>query len=248
MSSSQMDILSNKFNNLLSQYQDTYQNFINTINATDASFITIPNTSYVSSNNINTIQNTSLDNCVTSCSSTQTCSGATFDNNQNTCTLSSGTGNIIKSTNQTSIVQQALYYSYQLQLINSQLLQINSSMMKQSKNNANQFQKNQTNVEEKSQLLQQNYNLLEEEREQIEEIIRQYETIHSAQENGVINVTSNYYNYIVYFIVAILLIVLLIKFSENGEQRGGGRTKIPPFIFIILAFIILFNAILKNNY
>ena len=115
-----MDTLSNNFNNLLTQYQSTYQNFLNTIGSTDASFVYVPNTSYVTDNNINTIQNSSINNCITSCSSNQSCSGATFDNLQSTCTLSSGNGNIVNSSNQTSIVKQALYYSYQLQLINNQ--------------------------------------------------------------------------------------------------------------------------------
>ena len=57
MSSSQMDTLSNQFNSLLTQYQNTYQNFIDTIGSTNNSLITVPNTSYVTGNNINTIQN-----------------------------------------------------------------------------------------------------------------------------------------------------------------------------------------------
>jgi hypothetical protein len=246
-SSSQMDILSNNFNNLLVQYQNTYQDFINTIGSTDASFITIPNTLYATGSNINTIQNSSINNCITSCSSNESCSGATFDNLQSTCTLSSGNGNIINSTNQTSIVKQALYYSYQLQLINNQLLQINTSMMNLANNNSSSFQQNQQSSSQKAQILQQNYNTLEQERSQITDIIRQYETLNSAQENGVINVTSNYYKYIIYVIIAIFLIVLLIKFNLTGQQRGGGNLyKVSPFVFCILAFIIVFNAILKN--
>ena len=241
-----MDMLSNQFNTLLTQYQNTYQDFVNTISTTDASFVTIANTSYVTGNNLNTLQNSSLDNCVTSCSSTQSCSGATFDNQQNTCTLSTGTGNIVNSSNQTSIVQQALYYSYQLQLINNQLTEINSSMMNLANSSVSSFQDNQQNARQKAQILQQNYNTLKQERGQIEHLIRQYETLNSAQENGVINITSNYYKYIIYLIIAILLVVLLMKFSLTGEQRGGGQIKISPFIFVLLALIILFNAYIKK--
>ena len=242
-----MDTLSNNFNNLLTQYQSTYQNFVNTIGSTDASFVYVPNTSYVTDNNINTIQNSSINNCITSCSSNQSCSGATFDNLQSTCTLSSGNGNIVNSSNQTSIVKQALYYSYQLQLINNQLLQINTSMMNLANNSSSIFQQNQKTSSQKAQILQQNYNTLEQERGQIMELIREYETLNSAQENGVINVTSNYYSYIIYVIIAIFLIILLTKINLSGQQRGGASSfKISPLIFGILAFIIVFNAILKN--
>ncbi len=242
-----MDMLSNQFNSLLTQYQNTYQDFVNTIGSNDASFTSIPNSAYVGGTNINTIQNSSINNCITSCSSTESCSGATFDQQQNTCTLSSGNGNIINSSNQNAIVKQALYYSNQLQLINNQLTQINNAMMDLANNSANSFQENQQQLSQKAQILQQNYNTLGQERIQIEEIINQYETLNSAQENGVINVTSNYYKYIMYVIIAIFLVFLLMKFSLSGQQRGGGNfSKISPIIFCILAFIIIFNAVLKN--
>jgi lipopolysaccharide export LptBFGC system permease protein LptF len=244
--SSQMEILSNKFNTLLTQYQNTYQDFVNTIGSNDNSFTLVDNSVFIGGNNINTIQNSSINNCLTSCTSTQSCSGATFDNNQNTCTLSSGNGNIINSKNQTAIVKQALYYSHQLQKINDELTNINALMMNLANSSDDSYKQSEQMNNKKAEILQQNYNTLEEERYQIEQIIRQYETLNSAYENGSINVTSNYYSYIMYLFIAIFLVFLLFKFSLTSEQRGGGNMKISPFIFGILAFIIVFNAVLKN--
>jgi hypothetical protein len=245
--SSQMEILSNQFNNLLTQYQNTYQDFVNTISSDNNTFTSLDNSAFVSSNNISTIQNSSLNNCMTSCSSTQSCSGATFDNNQNTCTLSSGTGNIINSQSQTAIVKQALYYSNQLQQINNELMNINNSMMNLANSSASSFQQTKQTNQKKGQILQQNYNTLEQEREEIAEIIRQYETLNSAYENGNINVTSNYYSYILYLIIAIFLFFLLIKFNLTSQQRGGGNsTKINPLIFVFLGLVIVFNSMLNN--
>ena len=244
-----MEMLSNKFNSLLTQYQNTYQDFVNTISSNDNSFTSVDNSAFVGGSNINTIQNTSVTNCLTSCSSTQSCSGATFDNNQNTCTLSSGNGNVIDSKNQTAIVKQALYYSHQLQKINDELTNTNTSMMNLANSSADSYKQSEQMNNEKAQILQQNYNTLEEERHQIEQIIRQYETLNSAYENGSINVTSNYYTYIMYLFIAIFLVFLLFKFGLTSEQRGGGNIhfgKISPFIFGILAFIIVLNAVLKN--
>ena len=243
-----MEILSNQFINLLTQYQNTYQDFVNTITSNDNTLTSVDNSAFVSGSNISTIQNSSVNNCMSSCSSTQSCSGATFDNNQNTCTLSSGNGNIVNSQNQTAIVKQALYYSNQLQEINNQLTNINSSMMNLANSSATSYQQTEQTNQQKAQILQQNYNTLEEERREIEELIRQYETLNSAYENGNINVTSNYYWYILYVIIAIFLVFLLLKFNLTSEQRGGGGnfTKFSPFIFVLLVFIIILNAILKN--
>ena len=184
---------------------------------------------------------------MSSCSSTESCSGATFDNNQNTCTLSSGNGSIVNSQNQTAIVKQALYYSNQLQQINNELTNTNNSMMNVANSNVDNYNQTTQQTQQKAEILQNNYNTLEEERKQIEEIIRQYETLNSAYENGNINATSNYYSYIMYVLIAIFLGFLLLKFNLTSEQRGGGNfSKISPFIFVLLGIIIVINAILKN--
>ena len=52
-----------------------------------------------------------------------------------------------------------------------------------------------------------------------------------------------------YLLIAIFLIFLLLKFNLTSEQRGGGSnnfSKFSPFIFGLLGFIIVVNAILKN--
>lgn len=246
-----MEILSNKFNNLLTLYQNTYQDFVNTISSDNNTLTSIDNSAFVSGNNINIIQNSSISNCISSCSSTQSCSGATFDNNQNTCTLSSGNGNIINSENQTAIVKQALYYSNQLQEINNELTNLNSSMMNLANSSSNSFQQTQQTSQEKVQIIQKNYNTLEQERKEIEEMIKEYETLVSAYENGNIILTSNYYRYIIYVFIVIFLIFLLLRFGLTSEQTGGGKKYFSQYslcIFVLLGFIIVFNAILKINY
>jgi hypothetical protein len=247
--SSQMEMLRNQFNNLLKQYQDTYKDFVNTISSDTNTFTSVNNSAFVSNNNINTIQNSSVGNCIASCSSTKSCSGATFDNNQNTCTLSSGTGDIIDSQNQTAIAKQALYYSNKLQKINNELTNVNNSIMNLANTSSSNLQQTQQMSQQKAQILQQNYNILEQERIEIEEIIRQYETLNSAYENGNINVTSNFYSYIIYLLVSIFLVFLLLRFSLTSEQMGGGNhkcSKFSLFIFGLLGLIIVFNAILKT--
>jgi NADH:ubiquinone oxidoreductase subunit 3 (subunit A) len=245
--SSQMEMLGDKFNNLLLKYQNTYQDFVNTISSNDNSFTSIDNSAFVNANNINTTQNSSVNSCLSLCSSTQLCSGATFDNNKNTCTLSSGNGDIIKSSNKTVIIKKALYYSYQLKNINNELKNTNNSMMNLANSNLDNFKQTQLITSEKSEILKKNYNTLEEERKQIEAIIREYETLNSAYENGTINITSNYYSYIMYLLIAVFLLFLLFKLNLTSEQTGGGKySKITPFIFLVLGFIIIINAILKN--
>jgi hypothetical protein len=248
--SSQMEILSNKFNSLLTQYKDTYQNFVNTITSNNNSFTSVDNSAFVGEKNINTIKNSSVKNCSTSCSTNKSCSGATFDDIQKTCTLSSGNGNIINSKNQTAIVKQALYYSNQLQKINNELINTNNSMMSLVTKNADIYKETKQMSSEKSKILQNNYNTLESERMEIGEIVREYETLNTAYENGNINVTSNYYTYIVYLFISIFLVLLLLRFTFTGQQRGGGASRYfstSSWLIIFLSiFVIILNAYMKN--
>jgi len=243
--SSQIEILSNNFNSLLTQYKDTYQQFLNTINSGNNSLTSIPNSAFIGQSNINTIQGSSVDKCLSDCTSNKSCSGATFDNNLNTCTLSKGTGNIVSSKKQTAIVKQALYYTNQLQEINNKLMEINTSMMNLANSSMNSYSQTQEKNNEKAEILNQNYKTLEQERVEIAEMKIQYETLNSALENGSVNATSNYYSFIMYVLIAIFLVFILFKINLTGEQRGGGQGKTPIMLFVFLIIFIIFNAYLN---
>jgi hypothetical protein len=180
--SSNLQSLSNQFNSLLTQYTNTYQEFINVVNSDDSTLTTVPNSSFVGESNISVLNNSSINDCQTSCASNTSCSGATFNNNSNSCTLSSGTGNIVSTPQSTAIVQQALYYSYQLQQINTQLMSINQQMMNTTNSSYGQFQQSQQQNQQQEQVLQNNYKTLSQERQEIDEMVRQFETLNAAYE------------------------------------------------------------------
>jgi hypothetical protein len=97
-----------------------------------------------------------------------------------------------------------------------------------------------------------NYKMLSDERIQIEKMIREYETLNTAIDNGNIIVTSNYYNYIALFFIVILLIFLLLKFSFAGSQSGGGNNidylhNVYKFLPLLLALFAILYFINKNQ-
>lgn len=250
--SSQLQNLSGEFNALLTQYQETYNSYLSAINSGNNSLTTVPNSAFAGQSNINTLSNSTVTACETACSSNTSCSGATFNNNLNNCTLSSGVGNIVNAPQSTSIVQEAIYYSYQLEQLNAQLISINQQIMTITKNNFNQFQQSQQQTQQQDAALKNNYQTLEQERLQIQQMVRQFETLNAAYENGSINVTSNYYSYIVLLFIVILLVFMLIRYSVPGLQSGGGMEKthnlknIWAFIFGIFTLVIVgLNLIIK---
>lgn len=241
--------LSDQFNSVLSQYQNTYQEYISSLNSSSNTLVTVPNSSFSGQNIINTLQNSSVEDCQASCSSNTSCTGATFNTSNNSCTLSSGSGNIVATKNYTAIVQQGLYYSYKLQQLNTQLNSINQQMESLASSSETQYQQNQQTNQSKTQVLQQNYNVLNQEREEINKMVANYETLNQAYEEGSINVTSNYYSYIVLLLITLLLIFLLVKFSFNGEQRGGG-SNLKREAGFLLGIMVVFLGLSKtfNNY
>ena len=158
-------------------------------------------------------------------------------------------GRIVPTTKSTAIVKQAMYYSYQLQQLNSQLTKINQQMMKISNSNHNNFQKSKQYTQQREKALQNNYQVLSQERYHIDEMVREFQTIDAAYNDGNLVVTSNYYNYIVLVFVVVFLIFLFMKFSLFVEQRGGGSgsniSHNSLFIFIVLSVIIIFNSFIK---
>ena len=241
--------LSDQFNETLSQYQNTYQDYINTLNSSNNSFITVPNYSFNGQNIINALQNSSVQNCQTSCSTNSLCAGASFNNSTSVCTLNSGNGNMISAQNITAIVQEGLYYSYQLQQLNAKLTQINEQMQSLASNSEMRYQKNQQISEQKAKILRQNYLVLNKERNEINEMVLNYETLNQAYEDGNLNATSNYYSYIALVLITILLVFLLVKFSLAGQQRGGGSS-FKSETFFLLAIMVVFLGLSKifNNY
>jgi hypothetical protein len=241
--SSQLQNLTSQFNTLLTQYSSTYQNYINTLNSAENNLITVPDTSYVGENNYSVINNSTLDNCQTSCVTDTNCSGATFNNNASSCTLTSGTGSIFSTPQSTGIVQEALYYSYQLQLLNAQLLSLNQQMMTTTNSSLNTFQETQEQNQQKEQILHSNYQTLTQERFEIEKMVREFETLNAAYENGNINVTSYYYFYIVLIFVVVFLIGLFMRFSLLTRDNGGDSNWIPIFLVISICIFLVYLLI-----
>lgn len=239
--SSQFENLSNKFNSLISQYQETYRDFINTINSNNNSFITNPESAYLSENNIDIIKNSSVESCKTSCQSNKSCSGATFNNSLNTCSLNSGNGNIVRSSNETAIVKQALFYSYKLENLNNELININKNMINSIKDNVDNYELSKNINLQKSEIIKNNYNTLINERSQIAEIIRQYETLNSAYENGNLSLKSNYYNYILYMIIVIILIIILLNINTQFYDNNFVINKLIFMILLIIGLIYIFK-------
>jgi hypothetical protein len=249
MNSSQLQNLSDNFNQVLSKYQDTYQKYIDSINSNDNTLNVINNSAFVSNNILSNNQNTTSDDCTTLCQNNSSCSGATFNSDNNTCILNSGKGNVINSNNSSAIVNPSIYYTYELKNLNQQLLDINKQIQNANSQTYSQYKETSNNTQQKEQILNQNYQILLQEREEIARMIHEFRTIDAAYDNGSINLASNYYQYTVLLIISVLLVFLLIKLSATGSQSGGGAKLFRGESLFLLGLMVLFlglSTIYKN--
>ena len=240
--------LINQFNSILDQYQKTYKDYTNSLESPSNNLYTVPNTFFYGENILSVTQGSSVTACKSSCLANDSCSGANYNSSYNKCALNSGNGNIVQYPNSTAIVQQPIYYSYQLQNLNQQLINLNQQISKLMATGQTQYTQNMQQIQQQQQIIQQNSNNLNTDRERIEKILNYYKYLNQNYDESELVLTSNYYTYIGLFFVTILLVFLLIKFSVSGQQTGGGnRFKNEAFfLFSIMLVFLVLSKFLKN--
>jgi len=245
-----LQTISSQFNTTLTQYQNLYSQYINLLNSSNNSLTTISNSSFVSPSTLSTKTKLTLQNCLKACSSNKSCTGATFNSSNGTCTVSGGTGHIVNASGSTAIVPQLLSYSYQLRQLNNKLISLNTQMQNIAISNATKFQQSSSQNKQQDQILQQNYQVLMDESEKLKQITNDYQTANEAYDTTLLIVNSNYWSYIVLLIISVLLIFLLIKFSITDQQMGGGTNGIKREAILLFGIMVVFlglSNIYKNN-
>lgn len=228
--------LTNQFNSILSQYQETYQKYLNSLNDinSNVNLETLENTALFGGDTISTNKLSNVTDCLTSCTADASCNGANFYTEDGMCSTIKNPQNIIPANKTTALVNPALYYSYQLQQLNKQLTDLNQQIiiLVNQQDNSN----NSDKILNQQKIVTNNYNILNDERIKIMKMTDELNTINSANINSSLNVSMYYYRYIILIFIVCLMIFLLISFSSS-EQRGGGNNFKRDSIFLLLIII-----------
>jgi len=198
---------------------------------------------------------TTLQDCVASCTSSNTCTGATFISNK--CQLRIGDSPIVPSSqNSYAIVPKGKQLLLNVEDINQQLLDINKKLVNKIKVSEPVYDKINSDTALKNQELIKHYESLIEERRNIETILNEYETLDNTENETEIKITQNYYSYILLFILASVVILLLYKMfgSEkiNSVQsptiQYGGDLGVNAYyiVFGLIIFIIILHFSMKH--
>lgn len=249
--SSQLDSLTSQFNILLNKYQDISKKYTNLMNQKDTPLTQISNYAFIGKNNLNVLADSNLSKCQTACLENKSCSGATFNSKLKNCTLYDGNGNIIPAQNSVAIVKKAIFYSNQLKKLNNQMSNLNDQIIIISKQNYNQYKQNKQLSKQQEIIMLNNQTILNEERQEIDIMLKQFNTLDAAYQDGNVQVSVNYLNYIILLFVVLFLIVLLFTFSISGNQYGGGSRKWNRLHIFLASFLLFFSAFIflwmQNN-
>ena len=245
---SQLQTLSIQFNSILSQYTQTYQNYVNTFSissmtnnmdtstSTSASspqliqtsdlYLTFPKSSFWGKVGLLDISVNTVNDCLEKCISTTGCTGATFDNNEKHCWVRGGDGQILQQgqENYTAIIHKKIYYGYELQKLNKQLMEINKKMTELIQSNWTTVKDNQELEQIRREILDKNTAILQKEQYQIHSLIRENETLNAANQNSSILVSQNYFRFILFLIVVIILIILLVRILGMSSSSSSSTS------------------------
>ena len=195
---------------------------------------------------------TSLENCKAMCSSSTSCTGATFNSDKQYCWTRSGEGATSAGLgNDYAIIPTNTKFLTTLGSLNQQLTTLNSKMSTIIKKTAGpSFQAKLNNMAVSSTNIQTNYSDLTKERIKIKKLISDFENLDQAQIEGEVTINSNYYSFILLFLLAGIFISCLIMLSPKPTststttpapvQSGGDLSNYTYYIVFIMIAVTLF--------
>jgi len=200
---------------------------------------------------------TTLQDCIASCASSNTCTGATFISNK--CQLRIGDSPIVPSTQDSyAIIPKEKQLLLNMEDINQQLLDVNEELVNKIKVSEPVYDKINADTTSKNQELIKNYESLLEERRNITKILNEYETLDNTENEAEIKISQNYNSYILLFILAFVIGFLLYKMFGSGNINSlqaptsaiqyGGDIGVNAYymVFGLIIFIIILNFSMKH--
>ena len=175
---------------------------------------------------LNIKQVNDLQECIASCSSSSKCTGATYNEEQKICSLQSGKGNIVHSTNSSNyaIVSTNLMHLSIIQGLNQQLVDINNEIMESVQQNQGLYDEAVQNLQTNSISLNKNYDTLVQDREKISNLIREFDKLNADDNHSALYTSTNYTIFIFLSILSLIIIILLFMIFLSIHTNNTATT------------------------
>jgi len=208
--------------------------------------IAVSNSSYTGGLPIGTVSAPNSQACMTYCYTSPSCTGATYNSTNQTCSLSTGEGSITPSSNNnTAIVPQLVQYLDIMIVLNTRLTNINNQILKLTDQAQPIYNDLSEQTTEKKKQLKNTYDRLVAERDKIEKLVNEYGTLQDDENYNTSLTNSNYLSYVLLLALAILVIIILMNIGGKNTttaQYGGGSlnksTYFVIFVIVVVSFLI----------
>jgi cation transport ATPase len=203
----------------------------------------IPGKIYLGGSVLSVKKSSSADDCESSCIKKSGCTGATFNSQNLTCSLSNGEGSVVAATQyNTAITNELQYLISIMDNLNDQLTSTNQAIQNINATSESIFNEDETLKTSQDQQLVSDYNNLVQERKEIAEMIRQYEKIDKEDNQTSLMTTQTYYSYIILVIFVLLIVYMLFAVSSMSNMdltNAEGKPTI-TVVYLIICLVIVF--------
>jgi hypothetical protein len=244
-SSLKLESLEKKFNFVMKQYEEAFNNYVsyleylaslkpnikNNIQNNDGNtsildnssqiidsrnFIVLKGVTFFGESGLNDTTSKTVEECQALCENDINCSGATFNSDNESCLLRKGKGGIESGEeNDNAIIDILNYYMNILKKYNEKLLEINDEMKKEIENSKSESISVNNEYEGKSRDLLNIYNKLLEDKENIDLGMKDIVTLEEQNKEASLMVVSNSYSYSFFFFIMLISFVLIIVFVSG---------------------------------
>jgi len=187
-------------------------------------FTTVKNSAYWGTSGVGQINSTTLQECQAMCSSTNGCTGATF--NSGTCFLRGGNSTLTAASDtEVAILPKGQHYLSIIQNIDIQLTEINTQIQDKTNNGQPLYEtQTQERVLQTQNLISQFLQLVKE-RTKLDEMVGEYQTLDKEQIEGDIMINQNYYSFILLLALAIIIIIVLYFFNGSTTSAPSSNSQ-----------------------
>jgi hypothetical protein len=169
-------------------------------------FVTVNNAAYWGTSGVGQINSTTLQECQAMCSSTNGCSGATF--NDGTCFLRGGNSTLTAASDtEVAILPKGQHYLSIIQNIDIQLTEINTQIQDKTNNGQPLYETQTQERALQTQNLISQFLQLVKERSKLDEMVGEYQSLDKEQIEGDLMINQNYYSFILLLALAIIIIM-----------------------------------------
>lgn len=176
--------------------------------------------------NLSNSQVNNIGSCIASCATSSSCTGATYNNEQKLCSLKSGQGSVIPSSNSKNIaiLPENLKYLMLIKNLNQQLISVNEQIAQNISQGGSIYNQGVQQLNSNSGNLNDRNESLQKERKQIERLIKEFEKLEADQTESSLYTSSYYAMFLFLLLISVIFIIILCIVTFTGSKPETSTT------------------------